>query len=404
MECGKSFSLYIHIPFCVKKCSYCDFFSVPVGNSGVPSSYVKSLVNEVSFFARKYSVQNWKSVYIGGGTPSLLSASDLLFLCNGIKAAAPFSSVDFEFSVEVNPDDITIEFLEAAWSGGVNRISAGVQSLDDEVLHAVGRRCSRKSVLEGLYLVSSLWKGFFSTDLIAGLPHQTEESLFSDIIQLKGLGVDHVSLYSLCLEEGTPLEKSVSSGFLPYDADMADEMWLKGRDCLETQGFRQYEVSNFAIEGCFSRHNMNYWKLGNYIGCGSGASGSLYSCYGTVPDSLRYTVSNDVAGYVSFWKNRSGAPDMDLSGLPVEVELLEPDTEEYEFLMMNLRTFCGVDSKEYEARFEKPLDVRLGASGHGLFSIWQEKGLALTERRNGSVRYALSKEGMLFLNSFLQKL
>ena len=404
MECDKSFSLYVHIPFCVKKCSYCDFFSLPVGKSGVPSSYVKALINEISFFARKYSVQNWKSVYIGGGTPSLLSAGDLLLLCKGIESAAPFSSVDFEFTVEANPDDITKEFLEAAWAGGVNRISAGVQSLDDKVLQAAGRRCSRESALSGLNFVSALWKGRFSTDLIAGLPYQTEESLFADIAELKELGSDHVSMYSLCLEEGTPLEKSVSSGILPYDSDAADEMWLKGRDCLESQGFLQYEVSNFAKSGCFSRHNMNYWKLGNYIGCGAGASGSLYSCYGTVPVSLRYTVRNDVAGYVSFWGNRAGNPDMELARLPLDVEMLKPDTEEYEFLMMNLRTFCGVDSKEFEARFGKALDVRLGADGHGLFSAWQKKALAVVEKKNGSVQYALSKEGMLFLNSFLEKL
>ena len=264
-----SVSLYIHIPFCKKKCSYCDFFSSPCSlqkdKKYVPDSYLTALCIQAESYAKIFNVESWKTIYIGGGTPSLLTAEQLEFLLGGIKKAAVFAD-ECEVTMEMNPDDISESLLAAAKKSGVTRISVGIQSLSDEVLKAVDRRCSRQTSLTALELLHKKWQGGFSADLISGLPLDSREQLEKTICELLSFEPDHISLYSLTLEEETPLGRAVFSGNLEYDYETADDCWLAGRNLLEKNGYRQYEVSNFAKPGFESIHNKTYWKLENYIG------------------------------------------------------------------------------------------------------------------------------------------
>src|SRR5574344_988242 len=263
-------SLYVHIPFCLSKCDYCDFFSVPCKSAA--DGYVDAVVKEAEFYRHEYGITSWKTVYIGGGTPSMLSPAELSRL---ITQLAPRIK-DCEVTVEINPDDCTSELLCSLERSGVTRLSAGIQALDDKPLKAVNRRCSRKTILEALDVIAKFWHGRLSCDIIAGLPCQTHDSFIEGLQELVSYPVEHISLYTLTVEEETPLAKKISDGTVQWSSDNADSLWIEGRDFLEKKGFMQYEVSNFAKAGAESAHNLTYWNLRDYIGCGAGASGTIY--------------------------------------------------------------------------------------------------------------------------------
>lgn len=415
--------LYIHIPYCLKKCGYCDFFSK--ASERVPTEYVKAVSNQVERLSRDFCVEEWKSVYIGGGTPSLLGTEDLRFLCKAIKAAAPLAS-GCEWTVEMNPGSISPELLEAAREGGINRLSLGIQCKSQRVLDAIERRATVAQIEEAASLAKNIWAASWSADLIAGLPFQTKEDLERDIDFIERNGANHISLYSLTLEEGTPLATKIERGEIAYDEEAAEELWLYGRDLLEARGFLQYEVSNFAKPGFESRHNGSYWAQESYLGAGAGATGTIYA----KPNGFRYTNVLDAAAYIKFWTARSGeqsqaqnaAPQkapQDLNAplsFPCQLETLDMDTQEFEYIMTNLRTKRGACASEYQARYGKDLAARLGldqkasqAQNAGEPKGFTDQNAAAARwiekiQRDGEVFYAMTREGLLFLNKFLEEL
>ncbi len=404
--------LYIHIPFCKKKCDYCDFFSMTKFNS----NYIEALVSQLEYFARAFNVQGWKSIYIGGGTPSILPQASLALLCASIKKAAP-PAKNCEWTLEMNPGTITEELLETAKRGGVNRLSIGVQCMNDRVLGAIGRNAMVSDIESSVGLLEKYWRNdggeslSWSGDLIAGLPYQTEKDIRHDINYLSEKGASHISFYSLTVEEGTPLQKNIDRGLIPYDQNRSDTLWLFGRNELEKKGFMQYEVSNFARPGFESRHNGAYWALDDYLGIGAGATGTIYGK--GKADGIRWTNTTDIEKYVSYWCGRDKEkerPFPEGQAIIVEAEpslydreTIPPETEEFEYLMMNLRTLRGVSEKEYTARFGRDLTARLG-TGEGFFYKWKQKGLYAVRRDKDDTYYALTKEGLLFLNKFLEEL
>ncbi|MBQ9239642.1 MAG: coproporphyrinogen III oxidase family protein, partial [Treponema sp.] len=239
-------ALYIHIPYCVTKCAYCDFFSTGGNHSGVPERYLSALFAELSFRARQYAVTAWRTVYVGGGTPSLLSADQVTRLFAHLAAVAPFLP-QAELTVEANPADITEAFLAALTAAGVTRLSCGVQSFSDTVLQAVNRRSDAAAVERALTTIERHWRGELSVDMISGLPDEDTDGFLRGLGRLCALRPEHMSLYALTLEPGTPLSDAVCSGRRAYDYDAADEQWLSGRDFLTEQGYTQYEVSNFCL-------------------------------------------------------------------------------------------------------------------------------------------------------------
>lgn len=405
-------SLYIHVPFCRKKCYYCDFYSIPAAarksggkslSNDLSDAYIDAVVSEVAFYARQYGIDRWKTIYVGGGTPSLLSPSQIESLFHGVGKSASFDG-GTEVTVEMNPDDVRPDFVEACAFSGVNRLSLGVQALDDKALAAVHRGCSSSSAMSALEFLDSVWKGRLSVDFIAGLPLQTFSSFrnqFGKIFRLNS--IDHISLYTLTIEEGTPLGKMVDSGEIPFSQDKADRMWIEGRNILEKNGFVQYEVSNFAKPGFESRHNSVYWKLQNYVGCGAGASGTWYG--GNFDDgcALRWTNTRSVPSYVDFW---SGS-EVDSSSVPRDCEILDRKTLEFEFLMMGFRMREGVLSSEFERRFGKSLLSYENSSGRKfseIFFEWKEKRLASVLESPAGEIYCLNRRGILLLNRFLEEL
>lgn len=392
-------SLYVHVPFCRQKCDYCDFFSIPSNRASCvcpDEEYVRSVLNEIRFYVKKYSVSRWKTVYIGGGTPSQLGAKLLFELVSGIKNAVSDKTAD-EFTVEMNPEDLTEDILNSAQKAGVDRISTGIQALDQKALDNVNRHCPLQTAISSLELLQKKWKKKLSVDFIAGLPGQTYSSFkkqFETVFNFKN--IDHISLYSLTLEENTPLYKKIESGKIKWSQQKTDRMWILGRKILKENGFIQYEVSNFARTGAESLHNKVYWHLENYIGCGSGACGSVY---GEV--SERWTNTCSIKNYENFWLDFN--PESEIPESIRQVEKIDLQTQEFEWLMMGFRLLEGVCSEEFKKRFGKSLEERIGVKD-GLFFEWPKKHLARSYKKDGKTFYALNERGLMLLNLFLESL
>ena len=388
MSC-KEISLYIHIPFCVSKCDYCDFFSVPTGckKSAVQDEYINALCNEIKFRFSNYQQSKIKTVYIGGGTPSLLNENQIKTISDVIKQTG--LTQDYEFTFEVNPDDVTEQLLLALDSCGINRISCGIQSFDDDVLKKVKRRADSKTVLKALELLKSKWNKRLSVDLICGLPGETQKSMMKGLELLVQKKIEHISFYSLCVEEETPLGKSITLGDTPYDYDFCDELWLKGRDYLISNGYEQYEVSNFCLPQNECLHNMTYWTHKDYIGCGSGGTGTIYTAKG---EGTRYTNDKNISEYIDFWTKNNLENTQKVSNIPQSVEKIIQKTSKFEYFMMALRTRRGVSPAEYQEIFGEPISPVI------------QKKLESTCKESDSGNYYLEKDRLLFLNTFLEEL
>jgi len=259
--------LYIHIPFCVRKCNYCDFYSLPARQDRI-ESYVNAVIAE----ARAHAGLSFDTLYLGGGTPSLLGAEQLKNLIGGLRQTFDLGGL-IEATVEVNPESATPGFLDAAMDAGINRVSLGVQSLDDRELESVGRVHTAARAIAAVKLSRNLGFTSLSADLIIGLPGQTWNTLGAALETLVRLGVNHLSIYCLTLEEGTALAQRPPDN-LPSD-DAQAELFELACAFLIGQGFIHYEISNFARKCHECLHNLNYWRGGEYLGLGPAAASHL---------------------------------------------------------------------------------------------------------------------------------
>ena len=385
---GTASSLYIHFPFCASKCAYCDFFSRPAAKDAheLFGSYLAALSNDIKHRHALGHLLPLKTLYIGGGTPSLMRVKDIAALIAHIQKTAGVQA-GAEITLEANLRDVTKDFLRGIHDAGVTLLSLGVQSFNEQSLAAVQRDNG-----PGTLDVLDSWNGTLSIDLIAGFPHESEHSLLRGL-QAVSARARHISLYALTVETNTPLDAMIASQQMPFCADDADALWLLGRDFLEAHGFTQYEVSNFAKDGFECEHNSTYWQLKSYAGAGAGAVGSLFfdglprgknkDCY-----AMRYTIPRSIDAYIA----SNGT-------LTAENEFLDKETVMFEYLMMGFRTRKGVCAQEFFKRFGEPLEKKIGTKD-GVFAAWQKNGLA---QKTGT-RYALSKDGLLFLNKFLAEL
>lgn len=381
-----SCALYVHIPFCKSKCAYCDFFSsIKQYNT---KNYIDALLSELQYRLQYFSVSALKTIYIGGGTPSILPLEHITYFFTALKKEMSIEK-NAEITFEINPDDVSKELLETLYSVGVTRLSMGIQCLDDTALKSVGRRASTKETITALNLIRDYWQPLgkqVSLDLISGLPYLSEESFKKGLNTVISYKPNHISLYSLTIEEDTPLFKAVEKKVIPYSDEENENQWLLGKDILEEQGYMQYEVSNFAFPGYESQHNMEYWKMHNYLGIGSGGTGTF--------ESYRYTNTRNIESYITYWLS-----DLEKHTIPFDIEdkeVLSKDTQIFETLMMGFRTLNGINSIEFRKRFGIELETKI----QPVFDCWQEKKLA---EKTGS-SYALNKQGLLYLNTFLREL
>ncbi|MBR5402468.1 MAG: radical SAM family heme chaperone HemW [Treponema sp.] len=393
MKNSRAVCLYIHIPYCISKCEYCDFFSIVCDKTAgrkIPDTYIQALCREIKFRMNEYKADNLKSVYIGGGTPSLLEPDQLQKIC---ECFAPYNH-DFEFTMEVNPDDVTVRLLEAMEQCGINRISCGIQSCTDECLCGVNRRAKKNENLAAMELIHRHWHKKKSYDLICGLPGETKESFIQTLDTVIKYQPHHISMYSLTIEDETPLGQKLNSGKLEYDFNSSDELWLSSKKYLEDNGYRQYEVSNFCTDGNECIHNLAYWNHQDYLGCGSGATGTVYREDGT---GHRWTNTKDINKYVSFWLG--DAPTPKLNSIQT-VEEIDFEDSVFEYFMMGLRKRTGITDRHFYQTFRRAIPAEIITR----FEQWQKKGLAEIENNGEVTRYSLNEQGLLFLNRFLEEI
>ena len=320
-----------------------------------------------------------------------------------------------EITLEANPQDISEKFLDELKKTPVNRLSLGIQCCNDNVLKTLGRRCDITQVNFALEIIKNKWVSSglsFSCDLISGLPLLSDEDFMLGLEKVISSGVNHISLYSLMIEDGTILEKQISRNEIEYSDEKNDNQWILGKNFLEKNGFYQYEVSNFSKKGFESRHNTVYWRTENYLGCGAGATGTV--------DCFRWNNECDFGKYCDFWLNVDFGENLvyEVEKVlneknPRIVEMLCEKEKEFEFLMMGFRLREGVKSSVYKKRFGLDLGKRLGYSDSkikkknlGLFDKWKEKNLCDVEISldSGDERFFLTGDGLLFLNQFLEEL
>lgn len=389
-------SIYIHIPYCISKCEYCDFYSVPLckKNETVSDEYVEALCNEIKYRSVGFKQNKIKSIYIGGGTPSLLTELQLNNIFLSLNSNYSICE-NCEITIEVNPDDISSDKLNIFEKDGINRISCGIQSLNDEVLHNCKRRAKRSENLKALGVLKS-WSGLLSLDLISGLPLETENSFFEGLNIITDLHPHHISMYSLTVEEETPMGKKIISGKQAYDFNFSDDLWIKGCDFLKSKGYKQYEVSNFALDGYECVHNKAYWMHQSYLGFGSGGTGTVYKDDGS---GYRWTNIQNERKYIKFWLDGCNYPDLKKK-LPVIEENISKEISMFEFFMMGFRLREGVSENYFRKIFDSEIDEKY----QKIFKKWNELGKMEIADVSDDRIFRLNDEGILFLNQLLEDL
>ena len=319
--------------------------------------------------------------FVGGGTPTLLGPRAAKeYLCT---VAEMIGNSPVEWTIEGNPESLTEELIEVYQEAGVTRLSIGVQSLDPKHLQILDRLTNPEGNIKILELLGRTWRGLLNVDLICGIPGQTTEEILSDIRTVISYDPGHVSLYTLVVEEGTPLATRIASGEVGEpDEDAIADGWLAGVEKLESLGYKQYEISNFAKEGLHSRHNMVYWHLDPYIGVGPAAVSTIPGERG----ALRATAPRDLSFYLRGEQGRWG----------VEWEEISPGNLLFEHLMMGLRLSDGVDLATIERRF----GIDLTKLSRDTLAEWQSSDLL--EISPHSIK--LTTKGRPFLNRFLEEM
>ena len=333
--------IYLHIPFCVRKCAYCDFVSFP--NGSVPEPYANALLTEIELVSRGGSYPAaFDTVFFGGGTPSLLTGDQMRRIMSALRERFDIRA-DAEISMEANPGTVTPEKMAAYREAGINRLSIGLQSTHDTLLREIGRIHSVDQFLTTMKNAREAGFSNINVDLMHGLPNQTIPQYLDSINTVCDLGVQHISAYSLILEEHTPLYDCVERGEVtPPEEDLVVDMQDEGIDLLEERGYHRYEISNFARDGFECRHNLNYWQNGEYLGFGIAAHGVVRDRKWT-----RYANVDNLEEY-----NRLIARGK----RPLaETIRLSPRDEMFECVMLGLRLIRGIDRAAFLARFD--LDV-----------------------------------------------
>jgi oxygen-independent coproporphyrinogen-3 oxidase len=394
MEC----SLYIHVPFCAGACDYCDFYSVPGykpdlnADNYTLAKYVDRALLDLEDAVSAFHVESVPTVFMGGGTPSVLGPVLMKELLQGIASLLPQSGRGLEeFTVEANPESCNEAFIAVCKDYGISRISLGVQSFNQASRKAVHRLGEASELGDRLALVLEAFPSGFSADLIAGLPYQTEKILLADIEKLVSYKPAHISLYALTIEEGAPLAaqyKIIEPA--PQDRrlnspDEIDLLWLAGRDALERAGYHQYEVSNFCKPGKECKHNLRYWLMKNWIGAGPAASSTIID--DNTGRGVRFTNAPDIEAWLA---RQSGEPPPRLE------EQLDAVTLIKETLLMGFRYIEGPDAKLFKQRFKISLEDAIPRT----LSRWRDRGLA-EEAPPNPARTGLGKKGLLFLDRFL---
>lgn len=364
----KELAMYIHIPFCQSKCYYCDFCSHS-NKTDIVEKYIEYLKKEINIYSSRingnYKV---KSIFVGGGTPSYINGRYIFDILNYVDKKFNISEIE-EVTIEANPKTVDKEKLKIYKAGGISRISLGLQSMNDRLLKEIGRIHTSEDFIETYNLIRDHGFRNLNVDVMFNLPNQTLDDVMCTLDQIINLEVEHISFYSLKVEEGTPFFKSMEKGelFLP-DEDIEREMYHNGIELLGKNGYKHYEISNFAKQGYECKHNKFYWQVKPYVGIGLAAHSNLFR--------ERY-------GNKTYFDDYFQA--LDYGKLPIDSkEIIDIEMEMAEYMILGLRLIDGVDIDSFFHRFNISVDDAMGekiakAKREGLIRV--DKGnIKLTEK------------------------
>jgi oxygen-independent coproporphyrinogen-3 oxidase len=383
-------SLYVHIPFCATKCPYCDFNTYARIEPLIPG-YVEALATELRAWGSLLDRPEVSTIFFGGGTPSYLPTGAIARLTETIRLGFAVAG-DAEITAEANPDDCTPERLASLQAAGVNRISLGVQSLDDDLLKVLGRRHDSLQAIQAFRAARAARFANASIDLMFGLPNQTMAQWASTFEKALALVPDHVSMYGLTVEPNTAFASDIASGRLAApDGDLAADMYEFAIERMSRLGYRHYEISNWALPGRESRHNLAYWRNAAYLGAGPGAHSYLgqwrFANLKTPREYIRRA-----AALRGVAPQKTSAPDsalpsieyMRAAGVVETCEAIPPPLEMAETMMMGLRLNDGIDAQAFRDRFGVAVGAVYGSeirelTGLGLIEF-DPRGVRLTAR------------------------
>lgn len=391
----KELELYLHIPFCERKCAYCDFLSAPA-DLPVRISYIKKLQEEIAYYGAQYGEYQVSSIFFGGGTPTILEGYQLAAILETVKEHFNITT-DAEITVECNPGTLTAGKAEKLMQAGFNRLSMGLQSADDRELHLLGRIHNFAQFLESYDLARKAGFQNINVDLMSALPGQTLKSWQDTLQKVTALRPEHISAYSLIIEEGTPFyerfaederirEEGGHPRLLPEE-DVERQMYELTETFLHTKGYERYEISNYAKPGYECRHNCGYWTRKDYLGLGLGAS--------SLVEHQRFQNTSDLKTYLEqeYLPQCEGQHEriaetiqlqeetgLTQTGHHIHIETLDKKSEMEEFMFLGLRLMAGISRQQFEKKFQVTLN---SVYGEGLRKL---KGEQLIEEVAGYVR------------------
>lgn len=335
----KELAIYIHMPFCASKCYYCDFISFCNCDDEI-DTYIENLLIEIELYRQKINEYKIRTIYLGGGTPSYLEAKHIKKLLGYIYENFDAKEI-IEITIETNPGTIDEKKLETYKQCGINRISIGVQSLNESLIKSIGRGHSTDDIYKSFQLLSDYGFDNINADLIYGLPNQTIEDCQRSLEKMAALNIKHISYYSLILEEGTKMHRWHEEGKIKLpDEEVEREMYYCGINFLKQKGYKHYEISNFANDGFECKHNLFYWTLKPYIGIGLGAHSNI--------DKKRFWNYNNFKEYYDRL-NENKYPVCGMEEIDINMEIAE-------YMIMGLRLIEGINKKSFEYRFNKQAD------------------------------------------------
>lgn len=378
----KNLELYVHIPFCFKKCAYCDFLSFSCDEK-TQLAYADALIQEIEFYGLQMRDYLVSTIFVGGGTPTWLDEDKMLEILDAIYTYFNVSG-DAEITMECNPGTVTASKLVKYRRAGVNRLSIGLQSADDDELQILGRIHTFEKFLKTYEMARNAGFANINVDLISGIPYQTSEKFLHTLQKVVRLKPNHISVYSLIIEKGTPFYEKYKFDVVLQEAGKQTEV-LPTEDevyritkltqqYLKNAGFEQYEISNFARPGFECAHNIGYWTRENYLGLGLGAASLI--------DNVRYNNTTDLDAYIG-------------GELRVTEDEVSRKAQMEEFMFLGLRMNCGVTREQFQETFNIPIegiykDVLEQLKAEGLLDVSAGR-IVLTEKGQDLSNYALAQ-------------
>lgn len=336
----KDLSLYIHIPFCMSKCYYCDFTSFP-NNKEKIQGYIDSLIKELELYKERIKDYNINTIFIGGGTPSCIDANYIYKILEYINCNFNVSKT-CEISIETNPGTLNKEKVKIYKESGINRVSMGVQSLKEDLLKVIGRIHNADDFYKSLELLRKVDLHNVNVDLMFGLPGQTLDMVLDSLKKVVELNIEHISYYGLILEENTKLYNMYNQGKINLpNEDVERDMYHKTREYLINRGYEHYEISNYALSNYECKHNLTYWNVMPYLGVGLGSHSNI--------EGKRFWNTIHIDKYIEKLKENI---------IPIEdEEIIDINTEIEEFCILGLRKIQGIDKKQFKLRFNNEIET-----------------------------------------------